>query len=149
MSDIQSVEKKMVTKPTIYTEEFVLQEVNSLLKELRDDKDIVYKGQLFEHRKYSMQRYSEWATKFEYHSEISETIEKIDELLLTRINMGGLKNELNAGMTKFNLINNYDWKEKTETDLTTQGKSLNISLDAGIASVQPTSQPSSQTETGT
>jgi hypothetical protein len=149
MSDIKPVEEKMVTKPTIYTEEFVLQEVNSLLKELRDDKDIVYKGQLFEHRKYSMQRYSEWAAKFEYHTEISETIEKIDELLLTRINMGGLKNELNAGMTKFNLINNYDWKEKNETDITTQGKSINITLDAGTSPVLPIGKPTTTTEAST
>lgn len=149
MSDIQPVEEKMVTKPTIYTEEFVLKELQSLLQVLKEDKDIVYIGQLFEHKTYSRQRFSEWAKKFESNNQISDTIIKIDELLLMRINMGGLKNELNAGMTKFNLINNYDWKEKNETDITTQGKSINITLDAGTSPVLPISKPTTTPETST
>ena len=149
MSDIQPVEEKMVTKPTIYTEEFVLKELQSLLQVLKEDKDIVYIGQLFEHKTYSRQRFSEWAKKFESNNQISDTIIKIDELLLMRINMGGLKNELNAGMTKFNLINNYDWKEKNETDITTQGKSINITLDAGTSPVLPIGKPTTTTEAST
>jgi len=149
MPDIQPVEEKMVTKPTIYTEEFVLKELQSLLQVLKEDKDIVYIGQLFEHKTYSRQRFSEWAKKFESNNQISDTIIKIDELLLMRINMGGLKNELNAGMTKFNLINNYDWKEKNETDITTQGKSINITLDAGTSPVLPIGKPTTTTEAST
>ena len=149
MPDTQPVEEKMVTKPTIYTEEFVLKELQSLLQVLKEDKDIVYIGQLFEHKTYSRQRFSEWAKKFESNNQISDTIIKIDELLLMRINMGGLKNELNAGMTKFNLINNYDWKEKNETDITTQGKSINITLDAGTSPVLPISKPTTTTEAST
>lgn len=113
----------MITKPTIYTEEFIKNEIDELRSLLLGDKEIVYLGELIETKPYSMQRFSEWA---KIEGEISETIAKIKDILQTRAVSGGLKNKLNASITKFHLINNYDWKEKTETDLTTGGQPLTV-----------------------
>ncbi len=67
----------MLTKPKIYTRDFVLSEVQNMLQETRDNIDIFYLGQLFDRRDYSLQRYSEWRKEFTQDEEISETINKI------------------------------------------------------------------------
>jgi hypoxanthine phosphoribosyltransferase len=50
------------TNDTKYTLEFVLKEVESLLSQLKEDKDIIYIGELFEDKDYTRQRYNEWLT---------------------------------------------------------------------------------------
>lgn len=111
----------MKTKPVQYTEEYVLDEVKEILAILLLEKDTVFIGELIEERPYSIQRFSEWS---KMGGEISETIEKIKNILETRAVVGGLKNKLSANMTKFHLINNFDWKDKTETDHTTKGDKI-------------------------
>mgnify|MGYP001581891490 CR=1 FL=1 len=109
----------MNTKPTQYTEEYVLDELKELLGIILVDKSIVYLGQLIEEKPYSMQRFSEWNGID--NKEISETIQKIKDILQTRAVVGGLKNQLSANITKFHLINNFDWSDKTEQDLKVSG----------------------------
>lgn len=116
----------MITKPTIYTEEFVYGEVSSMLEELSKDKNIVYIGELFESRPYTTHRFPEWDHQF--GGRISETIRKIKDTLESRAATGGLKNKLNANITKFHLINNYDWKDKTEVDSNVH-QNTNISIE--------------------
>jgi len=108
----------MKTKPDKYTKSFVKKELNGMLKELKGNKDIIYKGELFEVRDYSYQRYSEWANAFKNDSNISDTIKKIDKILETRVNVGGLRKELNPIMCIFNLKNNYGWEDKSEVAVT-------------------------------
>jgi DNA-packaging protein gp3 len=105
---------KHPTKPKTYTNVYVLREVRGMLDELADDTTIIYKGQLFEKRPYSSQRFSEWANEFKGEESISDAIAKIEEILQTRAVVGGLKNKLNASILKFHLINNFGWVEKTE-----------------------------------
>ena len=109
----------MITQ--IYTEEFVTSESKELLNKLYADESIIFLGQLIDDKPYAMQRISEW---HKMGGIISETIEKMKDILQTRAVVGGLKNKLNSSITKFHLINNFDWKEKNETDLTTNGKDL-------------------------
>ncbi len=123
-----SDEVKMVTKPVIYTAEFVLSELQSMLKSLAENSKIVYIGELIEPKPYSYKRFCEWAQTYKENDEITGTIDKIKGTLLNRAVTGGLKNELNSGMTKFHLINNFDWRDKTETDITTAGEKLNTDL---------------------
>lgn len=108
----------MITKPTTYTHEFVKEEVEELKALLLDDKEIVYLGELIEDKPYSMQRFSEWD---KMSDEISETIAKIKDVLHTRAVTGGLKNKLNASITKFHLINNFNWKDSTESKVEHSG----------------------------
>jgi len=109
----------MKTNTTIYTEEFVLKELKKLLEELQNNKNFVYLGQLFIKKRYSRQRYSEWIKKYWHNEEIVEISDTIKNILETRINVWGLVNQLNASLVKFNLINNFDWKDKQEIDQTT------------------------------
>ena len=119
----------METKPKTYTKEFVKDQVEKILGLVLADKDVVYIGEVFEELPYPRQTFSEWRKDFEDCSEISDTIDKIKEILETRVNVGGLKRKLDSSMTKFNLINNYKWKDKSETDVTTKGESLNKNKD--------------------
>lgn len=122
----------MITKPTIYTEEFVLEEVTKLLQDLLADKEVVYLGELFEARPYSRKRFSEWAKAFVDNIEISDTIARIQDILESRVNTGGLRKGLDSGMVKFNLINNYNWKDKSEVDQNVKG-GLNLNLETKAA----------------
>ena len=109
-------EVKKTTKPIIYTEEFVREEVIKILEEARENKELTVIGEIFENKAYSSQRFSEWAEKFKNNDEISESIKKIKNVFENRVNIGGLKGKLNPTMSIFNLKNNYGWRDKTEVD---------------------------------
>lgn len=126
VADIElPAEVKKTTRPIIYTEEVVKNELEGILEEILSNKDIVLLGEIFENKAYPRQNFSEWAEKFKNNIEISDTIKRIKGILEERVNLGGLKNKLNPTMTIFNLKNNYGWKDKNETDITTKGESLN------------------------
>ena len=120
----------MVTKPTKYTKEFVTAELKDMLEQIRNNPDIILLGQVIENKDYSRQRVSEWRKKFEGDKEISDTFSKIKGILETRLNIGGIKGDFNATMTKLNLINNYGWVDKQETAVTGPGgKPLGITVE--------------------
>lgn len=120
----------MITKPVLYTEEFVSNELLEILKEVLENKDLIVLGEVFEKKPYSSQRFSEWSEKFKENDEISESIKKIKDVFENRVNVGGLKGKLNPAMSIFNLKNNYGWKDKTEqdVDVTSGGKPIYGSL---------------------
>jgi len=139
----------MITKPIIYTIEFIKEEVNGILKEILDNKEICYLGEVFENKSYSRQRYSEWAKEFKENIEISDTIMKIHSILESRINIGGLKNKYNATMTIFNLKNNYNWKDKTELDNNINIKDISMEVFKrydGITNNKTKDNPESKTD---
>lgn len=104
----------MITRPKIYTQEFVSEECRKILEMVLEDKEIVYIGQVFEILPYPRQVYSTWAKDFRENREISDTIKRIDDILESRVNVGGLKGKLNSTMSIFNLKNNYGWKDSFE-----------------------------------
>lgn len=101
-----------------WTEATVLEEVQSILADIMANKSIIYLGEVYEERNYPRQYFSEWEKEYRSHSQISDTIKQIKAILESRINVGGLRNDLNAVMTKFNLVNNYGWKDRVENDNT-------------------------------
>jgi len=108
----------MKTNTKIYTEEFVLNELQSMLEHLKKDEDIVYLWELFQVKDYSRQRYSEWLTEYKDNEKIKEMSDTIKEILETRAVKWAITNKLNPTFTIFHLKNNYkeSWKEKTEVD---------------------------------
>lgn len=106
----------MITKPTTYTETFVLREVQEILATIRSDSAIFYLWQVFEKRDYSQQRYSEWKRDYKENQEISEAMVRIWEILETRVVVGAMKRELHPTITVFHLKNNYKWSDKMEVD---------------------------------
>ena len=107
---------KTLTKPTIYTEEFVISELESIVTQLLENKDIFLIGEIFETKPYHNQRFSEWGHDFKNNKKISETLKRIKNILEYRLNKKGLGGELNPTLTIFNLKNNYGWVDKTEVD---------------------------------
>lgn len=119
----------MITKPEIYTEEYVKEQLSYILDTILSNKDIIYIGEIFEDLPYSRQRYSEWAKKFENIIQISDTIKRIDDILESRVNVAGLKGKSNPTMTIFNLKNNYGWRDKVENELTNPDGNLKATIN--------------------
>lgn len=122
----------MKTNTKIYTAEFVLKELQSMLDMLKEDKDIIYLWELFENKDYSRQRFSEWLTEYKDNQEIQIISDTIKEILETRAVKWAITNKLNPTFTIFHLKNNYKetWKEKIEVDNNT-----NISWELKMNSV--------------
>ena len=99
----------MKTKPTKYTEDFVIKELKTMYSQLLKSEEVVYINQLFSEKSYSRQRFSEWKKDFVDCSEITDTIKKIEEVLESRLVVGGLLNKLNPTMAIFTLKNKYSW----------------------------------------
>ena len=57
--------------------------------------------------------------KFTSFSELIKKAKKIQEIKLVKYGVG---DRLNSSMTKFCLINNHDWKDKTEIDHSNKGE---------------------------
>lgn len=115
----------MQTKPTIYTEENVLEILKSMLLEAESENDTVSFKELFTRRKISQQRFSEWAEKFKDHEEISESLGRLRDIYENKLFKQGLFNKMNANLVKFGLSANYGWREKTEVDSNIKGD-LNV-----------------------
>ena len=107
----------MKTKPKIYTAEFVLEDLNKMLIELEKDQGICFIGELFLTRKYSHNRFSEWAEEYKDHAEISVAIMKIRGVIETRTYKRALEGQYNAKIAQFGLINNHNWRDKRELDV--------------------------------
>ena len=122
----------MITKPTKYTEAFVLEEVRSMLTEIRSDTSIFYLWQVFDKMDYSMQRFSEWRDDFKDNEEISEAIKKIKEILETRIVIWAMKKELHVTMTIFHLKNNYKWTDKGEESQNSDNNITSIYISSNL-----------------
>lgn len=123
----ETIQKKK-TKNIIYTQDFVLNEMKSLLQALNKDKGIVYIWELFEQKKYSRQRYSERVKKYSEVEEIAEISDTIKEILETRAVVWAMKNKLNPTTVIFHMKNNYDRKDKSEQkiDMDMTAKVVNL-----------------------
>jgi len=117
----------MKTNTLIYTEEFVLNELTALLKELSDNEEIVYIGELFEKKNYSRQRYSEWITTYSQVKEIIRISDTLKEILETRAVKGAMTNKLNSTFIIFHLKNNYKWVDKSE--VANNNTNLNLEVE--------------------
>ena len=59
-----------------------------MLKELQENEQIVYIGELFERRNYPRQYFHDWGKEYKECPEIVDTIKMITTILESRINMG-------------------------------------------------------------
>lgn len=112
-------------KSTKYNQEFVYNEIKSLLEELREEKDYIYIWELFQDKNYSRQRFSEWVKDYWHIESIKRDSDTIKEILETRAIKWAMKNELNATSTIFHLKNNYKWVDKQEIDQTSKNINMN------------------------
>lgn len=105
---------------TRYTPEVVENTLEEMLKEARENEDVIFLNQLFENRREPRQVFSEWKGKFRGRDfkNIADTIKKIDNLLEQRVVFGMMKNKLNVAGCIFHLKNNFQYKDKQEVDST-------------------------------
>ena len=130
----------MITKPKKYTEEFVTKELTAMLKEVREDKDILYIKELFEMRDYTIDRFSEWNRNYADHPQIPRIAKKIKEILETRAVKWAMTKKYDGGFTKFFLCNRYNWWEdkknhniQTQVEVEDENKELDKVLEkAGL-----------------
>ncbi len=98
-----------------YTAAFVESELKKMLQQAIMDEDIIFINQLFIKKHFSRQRFSEWKNCFSDNEVISDTIKKVEDLLETRLVVGGLRNKLNATLVIFTLKNKYRWSNQDTT----------------------------------
>lgn len=111
----------MITKPTKYTEEYVLNEVQEFWQKVKSDTSLMFWQDLVRNKEYSRERIWEWSKNGDW-VEISNIIQKIKEEFETRLLKAGLLNKINPGLTKFVLINHYGMTDKTEIKTVKVGK---------------------------
>ena len=111
-----------------YTLGFVQDELRNLLKKLIEDETIVYIGELFLDTDYPREYFSRWHEKYEDDEVVCHTIKKILNILETRVAKGAIYDQFNASFTKFHLINNFHWKDKTEQEITLPDNKLTIEV---------------------
>jgi hypothetical protein len=118
------------TKPIVWSEDYVEQELNEMLDNCIKDNSIVYVKELVLYKRYTWNTMMDYVKKYTENQKIFYAYRKIKEICEIRINKGGLDHTYHNGMVKFNLINNYgdDWKESAHIDHTTKGKPIGNKL---------------------
>ncbi|MBE9488997.1 MAG: hypothetical protein IMY67_01765 [Bacteroidetes bacterium] len=107
-----------------WTEKKALKVGHDLIKWLKaEEENIFFEEFLYIENDYYSDLIGYLGRKFTSFLELINKAKKIQELKLVKF---GVFDKLNATMTKFTLINNHDWKEKTQSDLTTNGKDISI-----------------------
>lgn len=104
------------TKPIIWTVEFVQKEAREMLATVRKDKTVTFIGTLFDDKEYTRENFNFYRARFKKDDQISFTIRKIEEILESRCAQGGLIGKFNANAYKFHMINNHDWRDKSEVE---------------------------------
>lgn len=95
-----------------YTAAFVESELKQMLEQAITDEAILFINQLFIDKHYTRQRFSEWKNCFSDNEVISDTIKKVEDLLESRLVVGGLRNKLNSTLVIFTLKNKYRWSNQ-------------------------------------
>ena len=98
-------------RPTKYTPEFIEAEAQAFEKWM-DLEDSIYFKRFAISRGYNPNRLNEWAKENEKFSVVYEKAQAWQE---TKLVEGGLRNEFNAGFTKFVMGNVCGWTDRTET----------------------------------
>lgn len=106
-----------------YNFPFIDKELDSMLEHLKKDSNVIFIWQLFEHKDYSRQRFSDWYKQDTPLDDKEKTIIKskmdtIKEILESRAVVGGMNWSLNAWFTQFHLKNNYrdKYEERVKRD---------------------------------
>lgn len=103
-----------------YTDEFIEAEAEAFLEWIKHPENIYHKKFALE-RGYSAQRFNEWE---KVNNKFSEAMQIIREWQETKLFENGLLSKFNSGITKFGLINNHGWSDRTESKVIHQGFDL-------------------------
>ena len=99
-----------------WTDEVVIEELNKMLVELKNDTDIIYIWELFLEKPYSRSSFIHQVGNRIENLDLARVYHTIKEILETRAVKWLIKNEFNATWTIFHWKNNYKWVDKHEVD---------------------------------
>ena len=120
----------MITKPTIYTSQKVLGELETMLADVREDRELVYIGQLFENKPYDRSFFIDLVTqKYQGNKAIGKIYNTIKGIFESRAITGAMKGKLNPASTIFHLKNNYNWTDRQDFQFTPPAQSMELLSD--------------------
>ena len=105
---------------TKYTSDWLYAELKHAFNKLARNKDIMFKNELFEKKKYSVEKIYDLIRKYKEISEVQELSKRITNRLEARAVRLGLgfgehvKNKTNAAFLIFFMKNAFGWQDKTE-----------------------------------
>ncbi len=112
-------------RPELYTSEWLSEEAKLLIEWFKQPRNIWLKGFALQ-RGYDPVRFDEFAEK---SPEFSEALKKAKQWQEFKLVDFGLFNEINSGLTKFVLVNNHNWYERQQVDISADAKSLGSRLN--------------------
>ena len=120
----------MITKETTWTEEAIEQLLDNIRKIINDDPTILTLQSAVELLPEYTNRHvvSRGVKKYSENEKIRAMYEGIKATLENRVNIGGLRGDLNSNMAKFNLMR-YGWSEKTDSNSTNLNYNINNEKD--------------------
>lgn len=119
----------MITKPTLYTLDFVKSEFEAFLEDAKSNNSLILWEELTFEKPYSRQRVSEWKKKYARIPEIADLIKSIDDIFKTRLIKAGMLAK-NPAMAIFVLKNHHDMADKviSESEITHKVMKAKIEL---------------------
>lgn len=118
----------MITKPTKYTEEFVLSEITGFWSKVKSDSSLMFWQDLIRDKEYSRERIWEWKNNKDW-PEISNLCKKIHDEFELRLTKGAMLGKLNPGMTIFIFKNHYGMSDKLEQKTENTGEGLTFTIN--------------------
>ena len=109
------IENKFAEKWTL---DKTIELLNNMLNILIQDETILFSGTLAVKAGIYRQLIEYLTDKFFDNEQVFDTIKKINTIIESRIVQSAMGNQINVTMSIFTLKNNYNWKDKQETELT-------------------------------
>ena len=94
-----------------WTEQQASEFVESVLDYVQSNSSCVFIGEPVTELGYYRELWNYISGKFDFH-----TIKRVESILESRLVKSGISGTNNATMTIFTLKNNYNWRDKTETE---------------------------------
>jgi len=122
--------KPLIGRPEMYTQKFVREELEKILRKLKKDKDIIYIGSLFEDKNYTRQTFYYMVNKFvdktneRFDYDIEQIAIKLNEVIEDRVVTYGLKNGNSAAFIKFLLQSKFGYEDKKVIENRTESLEL-------------------------
>ena len=109
-----------------WTDEVVIDELNTMLSELTKKKEYIYIWELFEGKPYSRSSFIQQVSNRKDNQKIAQVYNTIKDILETRAVSWAMWGWLNATFTTFHLKNNYWWVDKQVNENTNTNLNLEV-----------------------
>lgn len=111
--------------------EDVIQILDSMESDLLADNEntFIFLGQLFHTYNLYKNIWAYWKSKFSSNNKVLGAIKRIENKLETNLFIQASKNNIVASIAIFGLKNNHNWTDKVQTDITSGGEAINLTMD--------------------